>query len=313
MRAALLALMFVPALLGQAPQTPQAPPAPLPMFESATTELVVLPVTVTDRHDQLISGLPRDHFTVYDNGRRQDIALFTGEDTPVTVGLVIDDSRSMGPKMGEVIIAVLAFARTSNPADELYAIEFNDDVHDVVPGRPLSAADVNGLRVALQTTRPDGRTALYDAVMEALARVDTGTRARKVLIVVSDGGDNASQATLDEVLARARAANVMIYTIGLFDENDADQNPGVLKQLARTTGGERFLPDSAGPLLTDCEHIAREIRSVYTIGYVPPDRDGHYHRVRVDVQPPDRRKVKVRTRPGYFAAAPPAGDGGLRR
>jgi len=104
------------------------------------------------------------------------------------------------------------------------------------------------------------------------------------------------------VLARARRSNVTIYTIGLFDANDGDTNPRVLKALARTTGGERFLPGSPGRLLQVCDHIAREIRSGYTVGYAPPDRDGTFHRVRVEIQPSDRH-LSIRTRPGYFAAA----------
>ena len=143
---------------------------------------------------------------------------------------------------------------------------------------------------------------MYDAVLAGIDQLALGSRGRKVLVVVSDGGDNASEATLDTVLARARESNAAIYTIGVFDADDLDRNPGVLKSLARATGGERFLPRSPGDLIQSCERIAREIRSGYTIGYVPPDRDGGYHRVRVDVQPSPSQKIKVRTRPGYFAA-----------
>jgi VWFA-related protein len=150
---------------------------------------------------------------------------------------------------------------------------------------------------------PDGRTALYDALLAGLDRLSTGSRARKALVVVSDGGDNASTATRDQVLARARTSNAAIYTIGLFDDGDEDSNPRVLKSLATETGGERFLPKSPDELLKACERIAREIRSGYTIGYEPPDRDGSFHRVRVALQPA-ARNITIRTRPGYFAAGP---------
>ncbi|HEX3702621.1 MAG TPA: VWA domain-containing protein [Vicinamibacterales bacterium] len=280
-------------------------PAPKPSFHSASTELVVLPVTVTDTKGRFISDLARDRFTVYDNDRRQEMALFTNEDTPVTVGLVVDNSGSMRPKVGEVVAASLAFARISNPQDELFTLEFSDDVQDANPGRQLLADDVESLRTSLTASLPDGRTALYDALIAGLDRVNAGNRARRVLILISDGGDNASTATLAEVLARARASNVTIYTIGLFDSDDRDSNPRVLKSIAQTTGGERFLPASPGPLLTACERIAREIRSGYTIGYAPPDRDGRYHRVRVEVARGDGPKMITRTRPGYFAAAGP--------
>jgi Ca-activated chloride channel family protein len=277
--------------------------AQAPVFKSGSSELVVLPVVVTDKQGRYVSDLPSDKFSVFDNGRRVPVELFTNEDTPVTVGLVIDASGSMRPKIGEVVAAALRFARLSNPQDELFAVRFNDDVQDLMPVPPfLLASDLAGLEAAVNSIRPDGRTALYDGLMDGLDHLAQGTRARKVLVVISDGGDNASEAKLDTVLARARDSNAAIYTIGIFDQDDMDKNPGVLKSLAQTTGGERFLPRSAGDLLTACERIAREVRSGYTIGYVPPARDGAYHRVRVEIDPTAARRLNVRTRPGYFAA-----------
>jgi VWFA-related protein len=274
-----------------------------PVFKSGSSELVVLPVVVTDKQGRYVSDLPGDKFAVFDNGRRVPVELFTNEDTPVTVGLVIDASSSMRPKIGEVIAASLRFAHLSNPQDELFAVRFNDDVQDVMPVPPfLLAGDLAGLEAAVNSIRPDGRTALYDGLIDALDHLTQGTRARKVLVVISDGGDNASEAKLETVLARARDSNAAIYTIGIFDQDDMDKNPGVLKSLAQTTGGERFLPRSPGDLLTACERIAREIRGGYTIGYVPPARDGAYHRVRVEIDPTSARRLNVRTRPGYFAA-----------
>jgi Ca-activated chloride channel family protein len=170
--------------------------------------------------------------------------------------------------------------------------------------RPVPAGtDVRALEQELRAYSPEGRTALYDALNAALIRAEQGLHARKALIVMSDGGDNASHATRDAVLTRARQSNVTIFTIGLFDDDDPDRNPGVLNSLARSTGGERFLPRTPSVLLQTCERIARELRSGYTIGYVPPDRDGVFHRVRVEVAPADRGKLNVRTRPGYFASS----------
>jgi VWFA-related protein len=273
-----------------------------PSFKSGSAELVVLPVVVTDKQGKFISDLTTEQFAVFDNGRRVPIEFFTNEDTPVTIGLVVDASGSMRSKIGEVVAATLAFAKSSNPNDELFAVRFNDDVQSAVGDAPfLLASDVGRLESAMTSVRPDGRTALYDGVMMSLEHLTRGSRSRKVLVVISDGGDNASSATLDDVLKRARDSNAAIYTVGIYDENDIDRNPRVLKELARTTGGERYLPRSPGDLLRACNQIAREIRSGYTIGYVPPDHDGAYHRVRVvlDAQP---RKLNVRTRPGYFAS-----------
>jgi Ca-activated chloride channel homolog len=273
-----------------------------PSFRSGSSELVVLPVVVTDKQGKFITDLTTEQFAVFDNGRRVPIDFFTNEDTPVTIGLVIDASGSMRAKIGEVVAATLAFAKSSNPDDELFAVRFNDDVQDAVTDAPfLLARDLGRLESAITSVRPDGRTALYDGIMSALDHLSQGSRARKALIVISDGGDNASNASLDDVLKRARDSNAAIYTVGIYDENDIDRNPRVLKALAQTTGGERYLPRSPGDLLRACGLIAREIRSGYTIGYVPPDHDGAYHRVRVvlDARP---RKLSVRTRPGYFAA-----------
>ncbi len=273
-----------------------------PSFRSTSSELVVLPVVVTDKPDHFVANLSRERFAVFDNGRQMPIAFFSSEDTPVTIGLVIDASGSMRPKLGSVVAAALAFARSSNPDDELFAVRFNDDVRETADSPFIAASDIERLSQALTTMVPEGQTALYDAVLAALDHLALGTRPRKALVVISDGGDNVSRATLDAVLARARASNAAIYTIGIYDDDDTDKNPRVLKKLAETTGGERYLPRSAGPLLAACRHIAREIRSGYTIGYEPPDRDGAFHRVRVEVSSPDRQKLTARTRPGYFAA-----------
>jgi len=291
MRTILLAAVLVVSVAAQEPT-----------FHSSSSELVVLPVIVSVKHGTYVSDIPRDRFAVFDNGVRMPIDFFSNEDTPVTIGLVVDASGSMGPKIGEVIAGAVSFARQSNPDDELFAIRFNDDVRDLMPDRRfIPASDQEALAATLTRIRTEGRTALYDALITALERLDEGAKPRKALVVISDGGDNASSATLETVLARARKSNAAIYTIGLFDDGDPDRNPGVLKELAQTTGGERFLPESAGPLLTACAHIAREIRSGYTIGYAPPARDGAFHRIRVVVEPPDGKHVDVRTRPGYFA------------
>ena len=278
--------------------TMQAPP----IFRSAR-ELVVLPVTITDRSGQLVSGLPAERFSVYDNDRRQPVVFFSNEDVPVSVALVVDDSGSMGRKLGEVLAASLHFSRSSHPEDELFLIEFNDDVRDALGGRSLSAQDAGQLEAALRSLVPRGRTALYDGLMAGLDRLDSGALSRKILVLISDGGDNASTVDLNAVLARARASSVTIYTLGVFDPEDRDANPGVLQSLASTTGGERFLPRSAGPLMQACDQIAREIRSSYTVGFEPPERDGHYHRVVVKVDGADRGTLTTRTRPGYVASA----------
>jgi Ca-activated chloride channel homolog len=294
-------------LIGSASISIRAVPAQPPQessFKTTSAELVVLPVVVKDKQGRYIADLARERFVVYDNARRMPIDFFTAEDTPATIGLIVDGSGSMGPKVGEVIAATMRFAQSSNPEDEIFAIRFNEDVHKMIADeRFLPAGDLSGLQAAMSSFVAEGRTALYDALIAGLDHIAQGTRTRRALIVISDGGDNASRTPLEVVLSRARKSNVTIYTVGIYGDDDRDKNPGVLKSLARETGGERFLPGSPGVLLQVCERIAREIRSGYTVAYAPPDRDGLFHRVRVALEPPIPH-VEIRTRPGYFAAAP---------
>lgn len=172
-------------------------------------------------------------------------------------------------------------------------------MQDALHGKSISADDRGELEAALLKLAPAGRTALYDAVVDGLGHLRTAVHARKVLVLISDGGDNASRATFDDVLAEARRSDATIYAVGLYEPGAPDTNPGVLKRLAAATGGERFLPQSPGALIQVCRQIAQEIRSGYTLAYEPPRRDGAYHNVRVLV---DGKRLDVRTRPGYFAA-----------
>src|SRR6266849_5824330 len=170
MRLALSYILVVWMAAGGVTSAPQRSESAL--FVSTSSDLVVLPVAVIDRQNRFVSDLPRERFTVFDNGRPQEIALFSNEDTPVTVGLVIDDSGSMQHKLGEVIIAAAAFARSSNPLDELFALEFNDVVRDAMPRRQLLAVDGDAVSAALSSLVPQGRTALYNALVAALDSVD---------------------------------------------------------------------------------------------------------------------------------------------
>lgn len=298
----LLAASLAIATIGPAVHGQQAP-----HFRSASNDLVVVSATVLDKDGGFVEGLDRGHFVVFEDGKRQRIDLFSHEDTPVSVGVIIDSSASMGPKIGEVVAATLAFAQSSHPEDELFTLSFNDRVQEAdgpLKNRAfLFASDVAALEHAVASLRPEGRTALYDALMAGLDRLDEGSRSRKVLIVMSDGGDNASRATINQVLERARRSGATIYTIGLFDPGDPDANPGVLKSLAQATGGERYLPRSAAPLLRACKQIARDIRSGYTLAFEPSKRDGRYHQIQVQAARPNGRRLAVRTRPGYFAPA----------
>jgi VWFA-related protein len=266
-------------------------------------DMVVLRATAEDRKNTLVSGLDKDDFQVYEDGVLQPIKYFSHEDIPVTVGLVVDNSGSMGPKRRDVVAAALAFARSSNPQDQMFVVNFNEKVSFGLPGNTPFTDQVAQLEVALFRIRAQGETALYDAVAAALEHLKKGSRDKKVLIVISDGGDNASKHKLAEIMAMVGQPDAIIYTIGIFDDQDADRNPGVLKRLAKDTGGEAFLPESLKDVVPICERIARDIRNQYTIAYVPTNRkrDGSYRVVQVKASAPGRRRLSIRTRTGYFA------------
>jgi Ca-activated chloride channel family protein len=219
---------------------------------------------------------------------------------------VVDNSGSMKSKRHDVIAAALAFARSSNPQDQMFVVNFNEKVSFGLPVNTAFTDQPAQLQVALSRVEADGETALYDAVATALEHLKTGSRDKKVLIVVSDGGDNASQHKLSQIMALVAQSNTVIYTIGIFDDQDADRNPGVLKRLAKETGGEAFLPASLAEVTPICERIARDIRNQYTIAYAPTNkkRDGTYRTLQVKATAPDHKGLSVRTRTGYFAPSP---------
>jgi len=271
------------------------------------TNLVVLHATAQDHKGALVSGLEKDSFQVYEDGAPQQIKYFSHEDVPVTVGLVIDNSGSMGRKRSEVIAAALAFARSSNPHDQMFVVNFNEHVRFGLPPSTPFTGQVSQLEVALSTIITSGQTALYDAVAAALEHLKKGDRDKKVLIVISDGGDNASKRSLPLIMAMAQRTDAIIYTIGLFDEEDDDRNPRVLRQLARDTGGDVFLPQSLKDVVPICERIARDIRNQYTIAYIPANgkQDGTYRAIEVKAKATGRGHLSVRTRAGYRAPLPP--------
>src|SRR5437660_4908847 len=287
--------LLIAFLIAQEPQD-------RPVF-SSRSELVVLHVSVADGRTGFVQGLTRDAFTVYEDGRSQPIRFFENEDTPVTAGLVIDNSGSMLPRRDAVVAAGLAFAACSNPSDEIFTINFNERVWPGLPPEHPFTSDRDELREALSRSIARGETALFDAVAAALRHLDAGHRSRKVLIVVSDGGDNASRTNFDAVLDAALRKDVVIYTIGIYDRDDHDAKPKLLRRLADVTGGEAFFPSKTGEVQPLLERIARDIRSSYTMRYAPAvSVDASAARkIRVDVHTADGRKLGVRARSAYVA------------
>jgi VWFA-related protein len=270
-------------------------------------DLVVLHATVQNRDHVLVSGLGKEDFQVYEDGVLQQINTFSHEDIPVTVGLVVDNSGSMQPKRAEVIAAALAFARSSNPQDQIFVVNFNEKVSFGLPDNTPFADKAAPLEVALSKIATNGMTALYDGVAAGLDHLKMGNRDKKVLIVISDGGDNASHHKLAQIMTMAVQSEAIIYTLGIFDESDEDRNPRVLKQLAKTTGGEAFLPGSLKEIVPICERIARDIRNQYTLAYISTNvqQDGNYRAIQVKAGSPGRGGLSVRTRAGYRARLVP--------
>ena len=303
-KAIALPVLLLIALVGYAGQQTASPES---FRISVDVDLVVLHATVTDRQGGFASDVGEQGFEVYEDGVAQRIRLFKNEDVPFTVGLVVDHSGTMQPKLEEVSAAARTFARSSNPEDEMFVVNFNEKVSLGLPAAIRFTNSTAELESAIGTGPAGGQTALYDAIAKALEELQGGSRDKKVLIVVSDGGDNASKRSLAEVMKLAAQSSAVIYTVGLFDQDDPDRNPGVLKHLAQATGGEAFLPDRLSEVVSICERIARDIRHQYTIGYVPSNatRDGAYRAIRVTARAKGHDKLSVRTRTGYIPGGGP--------
>ena len=277
------------------------PTGPQGFTISREVNLVVLPVTVSNRQGEFVSGLDAPNFHVYENGNLQSITIFQSEDVPVTVGLVVDRSGSMAARSNDVLAGAMAFLEVSNPQDREFVVNFTENIRFGLPVHVSFTSDANDLKHALSTSPAGGKTALYDSVIAALQHLDISTAGKKVLILISDGGDTASRHKFAEALRMAQSANATIYTIGLFDEHSSDQNPRVLRQLANETGGLTYSPSTSDDVVRVCRQIAGDIRHQYTIGYNPPDGDrSSYRKIHVEVSSTGHGKLTVRTRAGYF-------------
>jgi Ca-activated chloride channel family protein len=266
---------------------------------------------VNDR-GQFVPGLKQGDFHVFEDKADQQISVFSQEDVPVSMGLVIDNSGSMRDKRPEVNAAALTLVKTSNPQDEAFVVNFNDDfyldtVHDFT-------SNIDEMKDALEHIDARGSTALYDAVIGSLDHLKKGHKDKKVLLVVTDGVDNASRRTLANAVQEAQRSDALIYCIGIFSDDDIKHNRGDMKkarraltELATSTGGLAFFPESVSDAQTICDEIARDIRNQYTVGYYPSNtaRDGTYRLVQVTLtQPHGMGKLQVRTRTGYYARGP---------
>jgi VWFA-related protein len=272
----------------ESPQRPLLSEAP-PLIHF-DVNLTVLHATVLDHSGRIVPGAPKA------------ITAFAPEDAPVAAGIVVDNSASMINKGAEVIAAALAFARASNPQDEMFVVHFNGQVRlGLPPERPFTGS-IPELEQALSRFSAEGTTSLYDAIALAARHVQESKLDRKVLLLVSDGGDNSSRQELDDVLKLAQSSGIVVYSIGIYDETDRDRNPRVLNQIAEATGGKAHFPAELKDVTGACLKIARDIRQQYTLGFAG-NKDGHYHTIKVVAQRAGAGPLEVRTRGAYFAPA----------
>ena len=294
---------ILPLLLFAPPGGAQAPEQE-PFSIAVDVNLVTLQASVHDRQSRDVGNLRQQDFALYEDSVRQTIRMFRREDAPVTVGLVVDHSGSMLEKLGDVMLAASTFAQSSNPMDEMFVVNFNEKVFYGLTGANQFTDNPVELKDAIGRAPATGQTALYDAIAAALDKMQAGHWDKKVLVVISDGGDNASKHTLADITTLAERSNAVIYTIGIFSDNDPDANPGVLRRLAEMSGGESFFPKQLTELTPISEHIAHDIRNQYMLGYVSTNlkQDGTHRSIRLVAEAPGSTgKLRVRTRKGYVA------------
>ena len=242
---------------GQAIATPA--PVTQPLF-SANSELVVLHVAVEDSKRRYVPGLGKDAFTVFENGEAQQVAMFSGEDVPATVGVLIDNSASMGPSRERVIAAALAFTETSHPEDEIFVLTFNEHVRPAWGPAVVSTTTPAIFKAAVgRAITAVGMTAVYDAIDEGLRRVRRGIHTRQVLVVISDGSDNASLIKERDVIQQVHDSDATVYAVGLLDPVTRAGDPGLLRRLTKATGGTLFQPKRA----EDIPAVSKQSRATF--------------------------------------------------
>jgi len=268
------------------------------------TNLVLVPLTVTDPMDRLVTGLEKQNFSIFEDNHAENIRTFACDDAPVSIGVILDLSGSMANKVIRARGAILQFMKTSNPQDEFFVIGFND--------RPVLLTDftssVDDIEARLATLEVGHRTALLDAIYFGLEKMKEAKYTRKALLIVSDGGDNNSRYTENEVRSAVREAEVQIYSIGIFDPEAATaeerNGPILLNDISSDTGGRLFRVDDLSEMGDIATRISAELRNEYVLGYKTDDvrLDGKWRKVKVKLSPPPGLpQLTVHARAGYYA------------
>lgn len=297
------------------PQTSE--PRPREYTIAVDVNLVVLHATVVDAKGRMVNGLRKENFALFEDNVAQKLSVFSQADIPVTAGIVIDDSGSMRDKRAAVNAAALTFVKTSNPHDQTFVVNFNDNYYLDTPGE--FASNIEELKSALDKIDSRGGTAMRDAVYASLDHMKLARRDKKVILLITDGEDNGSRYTMEELIGYLQKGNTLVYAIGILGETEPDglfkvkgggarRARKVLEQLAEVSGGEAYFPKSLDEVESVCVQIARDIRNQYTLAYYPTNakKDGTFRSVRISATPlKGGNRLVVRARPGYYAPKTP--------
>jgi Ca-activated chloride channel homolog len=269
-------------------------------------DLVLVPVTVTDPMNRLVTGLDKDNFQLFEGNNSQEIRTFSSEDAPVSLGVIFDSSGSMSSKMERAKEAVVEFFKTANPQDEFFMITFSDEPEEVSD----FTSSVDEIQNKLVFAVPRRRTALLDAIYMGISKMRQAKYAKKALLIISDGGDNHSRYTENEIRSLVKEADVMIYAIGIYDRYasaiEERLGPQLLSDITELTGGRAFTIDNPNDLGDVATKIGVELRNQYVLGYRPTKvaRDGKWRKIKVKLLPPKGLPpLRVYARTGYYAPA----------
>jgi len=267
-------------------------------------DLVLVPVTITDPMNRLVTGLEKQNFQLFEGSAPQEIKSFSSEDAPVSLGVIFDSSRSMSSKMDRAKDAVMEFFKTANPQDEFFMITFSDEP-EVVNDFTSSVDEIQG---KLIYAVPRRMTALLDAIYMGVSKMRQAKYAKKALLIISDGGDNHSRYTENEIKSLVKEADVMVYAIGIYDRSFPTEEerlgPELLGEIAELTGGRAFTVENPNDLADVATKIGVELRNQYVLGYRPSkiDRDGKWRKIKVKLLPPKGLPpLRVYARTGYYA------------
>jgi Ca-activated chloride channel family protein len=267
-------------------------------------DLVLVPVTITDPLNRLVTGLDKDNFQLFEGSSKEEIKSFSSEDAPVSLGVIFDSSGSMSSKMDRAKDAVTEFFKTANPQDEFFMVTFSDEP-DMVAGFTSSVDEITD---KLIYTVPQKRTALLDAIYMGVSKMRQAKYPKKALLIISDGGDNHSRYTENEIKALVKEADIMVYAIGIYDHyfqsEEEKLGPQLLGDISELTGGRAFTVENPNDLADVATKIGIELRNQYVLGYRPSKgvRDGKWRKIRVKLLPPKGLPpLRVYARTGYYA------------